>query len=256
MSRFNPSLRPGMSVNVDGSVIDTAVKSGTVIKSWTFSVLRQQQLVELSKADLSVIYDIPQSVQPEAQTPPPTKNTGEGEIKYEDQQYPENTSEDYRRDDYESSTSATGKVTKQASTPAPAKSERDAQREANAALVRMIEPAEAPRDRQKSKSDEIKKGQINQPGQTGWNRMKEEGTQTAKGIYTGESMKQLDHDRVKEQRRAEALTPAERRADASAEAGTKELSRGTGKSVAETNKYQRKAMMSGEEEEASRAETE
>ena len=72
------------------------------------------------------------------------------------------------------------------------------------------------------------KGQINQPGDAAWNRMKYEENQSTQGIHTGEALKQRDFDRVKQQRMAEASTPEDRRADAAAARGAAEIGSGGG----------------------------
>lgn len=252
MSRFNPSLRPGMAINIDHSVVDTATNSGTVIKSWSFSVVRQQQLVELAMADWSQIYDLPQSIQPEAQTTPAPMGTGSKQVEYSEQGYQESPSTDQKSTDSEGYETSTSSVSKQAGNPAPSKSDRDSQREADAALVRMIEPAEPPKAKPPAGGA---KGSIGTPGDAGWERMKYEEGQAKHGIYTGQAMKQLDHDRVKSQRMQEGLTPTERREQQMQRNGEKQLE-GTGKKPYEASAYQRKAMKSGAEEAAANEETE
>lgn len=70
VSRCNPALEPGMCVNLKGSVLERSNRVGAVIKTWSFSVMRQQQLIELVSDDRGRIYDVPTSSGTPTATPP------------------------------------------------------------------------------------------------------------------------------------------------------------------------------------------
>ena len=71
ISRLNPSLKPGMAVDIRGSVLEDGDNGGAIIQSWSYSALDQQQVVQLASDDRQRIYDVPTGAAKSYSAPPP-----------------------------------------------------------------------------------------------------------------------------------------------------------------------------------------
>jgi hypothetical protein len=71
ISRLNPSLKPGMAVDIRGSVLEDGDNGGAIIQSWSYSALDQQQVVQLASDDRQRLYDVPTGAGKSYSAPPP-----------------------------------------------------------------------------------------------------------------------------------------------------------------------------------------
>lgn len=74
-ARMNPALKPGMSVDIRGSVLEDGDNGGAIIESWSFSALDQQQVIQLASDDRQRIYDVPTGAAANYIAPTPPSNS-------------------------------------------------------------------------------------------------------------------------------------------------------------------------------------
>jgi hypothetical protein len=75
IARLNPSLKPGMAVDIRGSVLEDGDNGGAIVQSWSYSALDQQQVVQLAADDRQRIYDVPTGAAKQYSAPPPPQKS-------------------------------------------------------------------------------------------------------------------------------------------------------------------------------------
>ena len=217
LQRFNPSIKPGDAIVVEGG----GIAPRGVVRAVTWDADTQIQTVELCAADQKQIYDIPTGggyAVPQPTQPPPSSvptSTGGGDnsdTTWNEAQYQkEMAKSDSKHISHQAQASGTPSPTPD--TPAPATPEKGGSATDREILSKIgASPAGATKAAP-TQAVSNRGGKIYTPEDPGgWNRMRWEENQSPSGIHTGEARNQLDHDRIKKQRMAEGLTPDERRA--------------------------------------------